>query len=111
MFFLANVHEKREKRRRAEAAAERFEHRRAVEAEAAEIEPLDQRIAEIRYRLQQAQKPHAVKNPVARDECAAEQRADDAENDAEGRREQTDLKHQIFLRRPDRSCRNRPKTV
>src|SRR5262245_55884874 len=102
MLFLANVHEKRQKRRRAETATEGFDHRRAVEPETAEVEPLDERVTEVRSTLEQAEKPDGVKNPVARYEGAARECADSAKNDSERRREQADLKHQVFLHWPDR---------
>src|SRR5258705_1372756 len=70
VFLLADVHQKRQKRRGTETAAERFEHRRAVEAKAAEIEPLHQGVAEIGYRLKQTEKPHPVKYAVARNKRA-----------------------------------------
>ncbi len=42
MLLVANVHEKSEKRRRAEPAADGFEHRCAVQTEAAQVKPFDQ---------------------------------------------------------------------
>ena len=47
MLFLADAHEKGQKRGGAQPAAKGLKNRRAVEAEAAELNPGDQSVAEI----------------------------------------------------------------